>query len=182
LQLKSAKEKKMIRETVKRAIKKIKKNSKATRLKKILVVDDHKFALSVISRSLSAYLKDVKILTAENGQEAVEILKSHPVASVLTDLNMPVMDGYELLRYLRKNYPDMPVFAMTSDLTPLSEVMLCLMGVKQSFKKPFSIKRLGLKIADELEVEGGGCAGDEKSPREKTFSSDTESKRGKSLL
>ncbi|HAM49379.1 MAG TPA: hypothetical protein DCP92_01265 [Nitrospiraceae bacterium] len=76
---------------------------------------------------------------------------------------MPVMDGYELLRYLKKNCPDMPVFAMTSDLSPAVKEMLRLMGVKQSFEKPFSIKRLGLKIADELEEELGVCADEEQS-------------------
>jgi CheY-like chemotaxis protein len=148
----------MISETVKRAMSEITKNGKATGLRNILVVDDHEFALSVIARSLSVYMKDVHILTAENGAEAVEILKSHPVASVLTDLNMPVMDGYELLRYLRENDPEMPVFALTSDLTPLLEETLRLMGVKQSFEKPFSIRLLGLKIADELEAEVRVCA------------------------
>jgi CheY-like chemotaxis protein len=119
----------MIGETVTTAMSDIRKNGKTTGLRNILVVDDHKLTLSTISKGLSVYLKDVTILTAKDGGEAVEILKSHPVASVLTDLNMPVMDGYELLRYLRKNYPDMPVFAMTSNLTRGVEELLRHMGV-----------------------------------------------------
>jgi CheY-like chemotaxis protein len=118
----------------------------------------------------------------QNGKEAVGILKSYPVEFVLTDLNMPEMDGYELLRYLRKNYPEMLVFAMTSDLTPEVEERLCLMDVKQPFEKPFGIRMLALKIAAELISGAALSVGEEKGRTENDLSFRRDPKRRKPIL
>jgi CheY-like chemotaxis protein len=93
----------------------------------------------------------------------VEILKSHPVVFIVTDLNMPIMDGYELSGYLKKNYPDTPVFLMTSDLTSEVQERLRPMGVRQFFEKPFSFQKLALNIAEELEDALGVCTHEETS-------------------
>ena len=142
----------------------IKKKNNDAGVKNILIVDDERLIASVIAQSLSIYLEDsFNILTAENGEEAVEILKSRPVGFIVTDLNMPVMDGYELLGYLKENFPDTPVFLMTSDLTSEVEKRLGLLGVRQFFEKPFSLRKLALKIADELEDAFGVCTYEEAS-------------------
>lgn len=64
---------------------------------KILVVDDSALNRELLSEMLS---DDYKICEAQNGQEAVELLADHwrEYRLVLLDINMPVMDGYEVLR------------------------------------------------------------------------------------
>jgi CheY-like chemotaxis protein len=155
----------MIRESGKTTVGEVKQKNSDAGAKNILVVDDERFIVSVIAKSLSIYLKaSFHILTAENGAEAVEILKAHPAVLIVTDLNMPIMNGYELSRYLKGNHPDTPVFLMTSDLTSKVEERLRLMGVREFFEKPFSVRKLALKIADELEDEWGGCTYEETLP------------------
>jgi len=154
----------MIGERGRTTVSEVKQKNNDAGVKTILIVDDEEFIVSLIAKSLSVYLKDsFEILTAENGEEAVEILKSHPVVFIVTDLNMPIMDGYELSGYLKKNYPDTPVFLMTSDLTSEVQERLRPMGVRQFFEKPFSFQKLALNIAEELEDALGVCTHEETS-------------------
>jgi CheY-like chemotaxis protein len=59
---------------------------------------------------------EAKIIRAKNGQEAVEIIRSHQGAIdlVLMDLNMPVMDGYEAMRIIKSQHPQIPIIAQTA--------------------------------------------------------------------
>ena len=135
--------------------KEIRGNGYKTRLKNILVVDDERFLLSLISESLSIDLRDCNILTAENGREAVEVLKSYQVDLIVTDLKMPVMDGRELLEYVKKNHPEIPSFVISADLTQETKDALSSMGARQFFSKPFNLRTLGLRVAYELENKSG---------------------------
>ena len=58
-------------------------------MKTILLIDDNSYVLQGLLISLRNCIKDCKILTAENGQEALKILKSMPVDFILTDLRLP---------------------------------------------------------------------------------------------
>ena len=69
----------------------------------ILIVDDSAMMRAMIKRV--AGLADIPIATvyeAGNGQEAIEILESHPIDALFTDINMPVMSGTELLREIER--------------------------------------------------------------------------------
>lgn len=63
----------------------------------ILVVDDSAVSRTIVIRSLPPAW-DVTVTQASNGKEALSALHQRPHAVVLLDLNMPVMDGYELLK------------------------------------------------------------------------------------
>ncbi len=78
-------------------------------MKNILIVDDEMPVQLTISQGLGIYTKDLNVLTAENGKKAVEVMESFKVDLVVTDLNMSEMDGFELLSYIRKSYPNIPV-------------------------------------------------------------------------
>jgi CheY-like chemotaxis protein len=78
----------------------------------VLVVDD-----STVDRHLAAKLlaKDgLNVLAAANGREALALLNQHPVDVVLTDLQMPEMDGLQLVEEIRARYPAVPVVLMTA--------------------------------------------------------------------
>jgi CheY-like chemotaxis protein len=81
----------------------------------ILVVDDNPMNLAVIK----GLLKPTRmfITTAGSGEECLEKLKSGSFNVVLLDHMMPGMDGIETLQHIRKNYPDLPVYALTANGT-----------------------------------------------------------------
>ena len=62
----------------------------------ILLVDDEKSFVLSLADGLQAYFKNINVLTAENGKKALELLDTREIDMVITDLKMPVMDGFEL--------------------------------------------------------------------------------------
>ncbi|NOY38570.1 MAG: response regulator [Chlorobi bacterium] len=81
---------------------------------KILIAEDNDLNYMILERLLQAVI-DASVIRAENGKEAVEYCKTHPeIALVLMDIKMPVMDGYEATRQIRKLYPELPVIAQTA--------------------------------------------------------------------
>ena len=78
-------------------------------MKNILIVDDERsFAIS-LAEGLTAYDQEMRVMTAENGRDAIRYLEGGRVDIVLTDLRMPEMDGFGLLAYLNRNHQDIPV-------------------------------------------------------------------------
>ena len=79
----------------------------------ILIVDD-----SPVDRRLAAAIVTrrggLRVATAANGREALEIIARDPPAAVLTDLQMPEMNGLELVEEVRREYPGVPVILMTA--------------------------------------------------------------------
>lgn len=78
----------------------------------ILIVDDSTTDRVRISGLLKSRT-DWTIRTAANGKEALESVRQEPVDVVLTDLQMPEMNGQELLKHLREEFPSIPVIAIT---------------------------------------------------------------------
>lgn len=127
-------------------------------MKNILVVDDNALIKEVLVQWIRSAMQDVGILTAQNGREAMEILKNTPVSLVLTDLQMPVMNGYELIEYCKKNMPEIHVYAMTGERTPDVVRRLGLMGVPMTVEKPFDFGEVASRIKDALADKPGMMA------------------------
>lgn len=119
-------------------------------MKKVLIVDDNYYFLTGLLMSLYGYLKNCNILTAGNGKKALEIMEYIPVDLIVTDLEMPIMDGYELVESVKKKQPDLPVFIMTGSGAPEAEKRLASLGAPRCFEKPFGFKKLADMIAAEL--------------------------------
>ena len=79
---------------------------------RILVVDDHPLQAEEFGVLLRNAGCDVTL--AGNGREAMDLLRHDLPDIVLTDLDMPVMDGLELVQVIRRNYPALPVILMTA--------------------------------------------------------------------
>ena len=114
-------------------------------MKKVLIVDDEPAVLFALSEALADRRRGVKVATAANGQEAVAILESEKVDLVVTDLRMPEMDGFELLAWLRRGFPHLPVIVMTAFG---AETAARLAGSPEVLEKPFDVGELKRKVTD----------------------------------
>ena len=117
--------------------------------KKVLIVDDEELTLEIVSLVLSGYY-GIGVMTARNGREAIEILNSTHVDLVLTDLNMPEMNGFELVAWMRKDHADIPVLVMTAACTPDTESRLRKQGISHYIEKPFDVYALRGMIMDHV--------------------------------
>ena len=127
-------------------------------MKNILVVDDNESFRCALAEWISISFEDWRILTAENGKKALEILNSVQVDFILTDMKMPVMDGYELLAYTMKNYPQILAMAMTGNFTSEAKRRLHALGVTNCAEKPFSFKMINDTIRDAFALRANTSA------------------------
>ena len=80
---------------------------------RILIVEDDVEQARGMARVFSKLRPDLAIEVAHNGVEATRLMTEKPVDLVLTDLQMPEMDGFALLAWMHNTYPDVPVFTMS---------------------------------------------------------------------
>ncbi len=125
-------------------------------MKNILIIDDNKDILKALKVGLCAHLKGCTILTAANGKEGEEILRSQPVDLVLADLDMPVMNGVHFVEQARKEHGSVPVCVMTGHCAADVHDRMRALGVKRVIGKPFEFDRLSNLIAEELGLEKRG--------------------------
>lgn len=106
----------------------------------LLVVEDDADVREVILDAL--FMLPHKILTADNGRHALEILGQTPVTAVLSDINMPEMTGLELLETLRSRGNDLP-FVVLSGFSDRDNTLRALRaGAYDFLDKPFESKYL----------------------------------------
>jgi len=116
----------------------------------ILIVDDEKNYPLI----LSAVLEDegFEALTANSGNEALEILKDSDIDLVLTDMKMPSMDGIELLERIKGKDPDLPVIMMTAHGTVEKAVEAMQKGAYNYILKPFDNERLVIYVNKAIQM------------------------------
>lgn len=103
--------------------------------KTILIVDDEENIRNSLSRRYS--LKGYTVDTADNGLTALKKMEDRAYRVVISDIKMPKMDGVELLRHIRKDYPMTRVVMMTGYVT-LENALACLRhGADTCIFKPF---------------------------------------------
>ena len=110
---------------------------------RVLVVDDEKMIRHLIGTVLERY--HIKSDFAENGQSAFEKWKSVYYHAIMMDINMPVMDGFEVVKQIRKeeretDRPYTPVIALTS--LELQNGSMKTAVFDHYIKKPFSIPQI----------------------------------------
>ena len=105
----------------------------------ILVVDDSAMMRAVIKRALKQTDLDIGVvLEAAHGQEALDILDREPVDAVLTDINMPVMNGIELLRAIDERDPEHLLrIVVSTDGSTMRREEAGDLGVSAYIEKPF---------------------------------------------
>jgi CheY-like chemotaxis protein len=102
----------------------------------VLVVDDEPAVRWLLQQGLPPHLPEFAIATASNGQEAIDYLSSKPVEVVVTDITMPVKDGFELLAYVRNHHPNLPVVVLASAAPESIVERAPRLGAMRVLKKP----------------------------------------------
>jgi CheY-like chemotaxis protein len=125
-------------------------------VKRVLLVDDDQAVLQIVSRWLGRYQDTFTIITAEHGREALDILMRHPVDVVVTDLQMPVMDGFELIAHMLSEQVHIPVIIMTAMVVSTVENRLQGVGAFPVIRKPLSVTALHNLICNELDARQQG--------------------------
>jgi len=125
-------------------------------MKYVLLVDDEKPFLLSLSDGLSKFDADFRVITAENGLQAIEHLKALKIHLVITDLKMPEMDGFELLAYMSRKFPTVPVLVMTAFGTPEIESKVMAHGIAHYLEKPLDFNQVVDRIFEVLEKDTGG--------------------------
>jgi DNA-binding NtrC family response regulator len=109
-------------------------------MNKILIVDDELNMRLVLSAMLKK--EGYEVAAAADGAEALQILKSGPIAAVVTDLKMPRIDGMELLSRVSQEYPEVPVIMITAHGTVATAVEALKKGALDYITKPFELEEL----------------------------------------
>jgi two-component system phosphate regulon sensor histidine kinase PhoR len=117
----------------------------------ILVADDEEAIRTGIARVLKS--EGHQVLTAANGQEALEVLASGGVEVVLCDLKMPVMGAFEVLEETGRLYPEVPVVVITAFGTVNHAVECMKRGAYDFITKPYMIDHLILVVNRALEKQ-----------------------------
>ncbi|RKX85500.1 MAG: response regulator [Spirochaetes bacterium] len=116
----------------------------------VMIVDDEESIRTMIQKSLlrSGY----RVLEAENGKKAMQLVEEQDIDLIIADLVMPEKGGLELIMELSNNYPNIKKIAISGKLPIENESISGLtedFGVKAVFSKPFEIFDL-LKVIKSL--------------------------------
>ncbi len=119
---------------------------------KVLVVEDSKQYRKHISRLLSAH--KYQVFEAENGLEALRQLENNTdIKMVITDYNMPEMDGFELVQSIRKQYEksDMIIIGLSGENGGLLSIKFIKNGADDFLNKPFQQEEFYCRISNNIE-------------------------------
>jgi signal transduction histidine kinase/CheY-like chemotaxis protein len=116
--------------------------------KTILIADDFDDNRFVVRETLMFFNKNVQILEASDGLQAIEVLKNHKADLVIMDLDMPVMNGFEALSEIRKNKKtkQLKVAASTASLITNGDEEFLEFGFDAYLPKPFDIDQFFIML------------------------------------
>jgi two-component system chemotaxis response regulator CheY len=114
-----------------------------------LIVDDSSVMRKIVERSLrQAGLNPLLVREAGNGVDGLEILRAEAVDLILTDINMPSMDGLEFVRQIRAQNlaPGVPVVMITTESSEEHVKQAILAGARGYIRKPFTAEQVKERV------------------------------------
>ena len=122
------------------------KDQRAGTLEKerILIVDDEDSILDMVFKFMSHF--GYEAATAKNGKDALTLLRSDPFTILITDIKMPEMDGFELMKTVRAEFPDIHIIAMTGHGATYTFTDVVSAGATDYLTKPFSLDEARAKL------------------------------------
>ena len=119
-------------------------------MKKIMVVEDSPAMRGLIA-SILGQIEDIEVIEAENGYDALRRLPREAVDLIITDINMPDINGLELLSFVRKSpsLAQTPVIIVTTEASEQDRKRAQALGANSYVTKPFKPEQL-LAAAQQL--------------------------------
>ncbi len=119
---------------------------------KILIVDDEPLNIGVLANALKG---SYEICTAENGYDALRMVKEESPDLMLLDIMMPELDGLQVCRLLRADgaYADMPIIFVTAMDSTEGELQGLELGAVDYITKPVNLKLAKLRIRNQIELK-----------------------------
>lgn len=120
-------------------------------MKRVLIVDDEAQMRGLLEDLLEG---DYQVLTASNGDEALQLLERDGAELIITDLVMPKMNGIDLVMAVRKQYPALKIIAISGgggitgrfDYLPVAN----LVGAARVIRKPFELAEMRTAVREVL--------------------------------
>ncbi|MGB9408225.1 MAG: response regulator [Terracidiphilus sp.] len=114
-----------------------------------LIVDDSSVMRKIVERSLrQAGLDTLVVFEAGSGTDGLDLLKGQQVDLILSDINMPLMDGLEFLRQIRAQNlaPGVPVVMITTESSEEHVKQAILAGAQGYIRKPFTAEQVKERV------------------------------------
>ena len=120
---------------------------------KILIVEDDVKLQKFLDIRLQKYKNEFEVIFADNGVEGIRILENKRISLLVTDINMPKLDGMSLLAYINDTHPHIPCIVMTAYPTQELKQKLSDDNIFCFFQKPFQLDEFMKAIHEALEKD-----------------------------
>ncbi len=122
------------------------------RVPHVLVVEDNPGDAILIQEAIRSFYSDAEVLVASDGEQAQRCLGEWKLTSavVFLDLNVPRLDGFEILRQQQNGGWEVPIIILTSSSNPQDRIRSLKLGAKDYIEKPFDLARYFSTIHEAL--------------------------------
>lgn len=128
---------------------------------KLLLVEDDTSLRYIIQGGLEDMIGGYEVITAANGEEGLKLWKEHRPDVIVSDIEMPVMDGYEMVKRIRETDGETPILFSSARVSPKDVVKGYGIGANNYIKKPFIPEELDAHVHALLKLSKGEKAKDE---------------------
>lgn len=130
---------------------------------KLLMVEDDENLSYVIADGLIFHIGGYEVFAAKNGKEGIELWKEHRPDVILTDVDMPQMNGFEMVEYIRERDNETPILFISGCKTSLDVIKGYKLGANNYIKKPFVAEELHAHIQALLKMKSDSIMKNENS-------------------
>lgn len=116
--------------------------------KKIIITDDDAAIRDVLKRLLEK--EGYEVFTAADGQEALAFSADHPMDLMILDIDMPGLNGVDVLMQIKERFPALPVIMLTGNQSESVAVATLRVGACEYLQKPVEADRLKLIVQTQL--------------------------------
>ena len=120
---------------------------------KVLIVEDSKATRELLATMVQT-IAGVEVVCAVSGFDALKVLPKHRFSLIITDINMPDINGLELINFVKKNpnYRDVPLFVVTTEGREQDRARGLALGASEYVVKPFSAEAVVALVKQYLKL------------------------------
>ncbi|KJJ83981.1 two-component response phosphate regulator [Candidatus Omnitrophus magneticus] len=116
----------------------------ATPIKKILIIEDEKCILQIVRDALED--AEFVVMSSPNGELGAELALKENIDLVILDIMLPGIDGFEVVKRIKKKKPSLPIIILTAKSTEEDKLLGFELGADDYITKPFSVKELIMRV------------------------------------